>query len=161
MTRNRKIAARPVRSGADVSAAITRLIVSTLEVSSHISAEKVRQELTGISGLVASLSDGKYFDYQPVEVLAGELRLEILTVSGDKAFQLEENLRAVPGAASAKSWQVRLPAPDLYEGVIREAIEPLEHISISPESEDHRASESPKEVTVDEEALRRVAGGGR
>jgi hypothetical protein len=53
---------------------------------------------------------GGHLEKDPLVVVAGDLWLEITTVSGDAALTLDENLNPVPGSATAPDWMVHLPA---------------------------------------------------
>jgi hypothetical protein len=159
MVRTRKIAGRPVRSGAEAWDTIADLSAASLASGPNIDETEVRTELGSISGVMGSLVNGKHLDNAAVEVSAGELHLEIFTVSGDAAFKVRENLNPVPGAATASDWEVRVPAPELYQGIVVEAVSKLAHVSISKETGQKRTKVEGKPIAVDPEALRRVAGG--
>lgn len=110
MKRHREIASSPERTAGEAWQLITELLAATLERSSDISRTDVEETMGRAGGVGRMLVSGGHVEADPLVLIAGDLWLEITTVSGDAALTLEENLNPVPGGASAEGWTLHLPA---------------------------------------------------
>ncbi len=100
-----------------------------------------------------------HLESAPLILVAGDLRLEITTVSGDQAFSLEENLNPVPGGATATEWTVHLPSDGPLGTAVRDVVAASEHLSGDlPKTSSAKSSLAETDALVDEDALRGWAG---
>lgn len=161
MKRHRTIAASPERSASRAWSTICDLVADTLERSASIDRSAVEATMAhaGEAGLM--LVAGGHLEAEPITVLAGELDLEITTVSGDKALTVEENLNPVPGAASAEEWMIHLPAPAPLERVVHDICATDPHVSWEPPGSAVTASATRESALVDSAALAAWAKEGR
>lgn len=112
MQRRRRVAAAPERTTSETSGTISDLIRDSLTRAEKIDLNEVDGALAKARPAFLALIAGGHLDAHPLVLVAGALHLSMTTVSGDGALTLEENLAAVPGAASASDWTLYLPAPD-------------------------------------------------
>lgn len=110
MQRRREIASSPQRGAEETWQIITELVGATLERSPNIARSAVDATMAGADGVGRMLIAGGHLEANPIVVVAGQLWLEIATISGDRALTIEENLNPVPGAATADDWTVHIPA---------------------------------------------------
>jgi hypothetical protein len=127
--RHREIASSPERTAGETWQVITELITCTLERSSTISREAVEATMARAGGVGRMLIAGGHLEADPIVVVAGDLWLEIATVSGDAALTLEENLNPVPGGASAEDWTVHLPADGPLAKFVKDVAKSDPHLS--------------------------------
>lgn len=132
MQRHRDIAASPVRSATEVWDTISQLIIDTLTRSPHIPSQQVSAALAVAAPTCLMLTAGGHLERDPLVLVAADLHLSIATVSGDKAFSVEENLNPVPGAAEAHDWTLHLPSPDPHAQTIADAVDGVMHLSANP-----------------------------
>lgn len=140
MKRLRKIAASPERSAGEVWRTITALLADTLERSEEIERADVEGAIESAAGIGRQLVSGGHLRKNPLVLVAGEMWLEIETVSGDRAFELSENLGPVPGAAGVSEWTLYLPQVEPLAKLVRAAAKGDEHLSA--EEPKAKASES-------------------
>jgi hypothetical protein len=127
--RRREIASSPQRSAGEAWQVIAELVAGTLERSPSIDRSTVDAAMDTIGGVGRMLIAGGHLESDPITVVAGQLWLEIVTVSGDRALTIEENLNPVPGAATADDWKVHFPAEGALAKLIRDAAKKDDHLS--------------------------------
>jgi hypothetical protein len=140
MQRRRAVAAAPVRTAGESWSVIASLVADSLSRSPRIDRRDVSSTMEVAAGAGRMLIAGGHLDNQPLVVVAGTMHLSITTVSGDEAFTLEENLNPVPGAASADTWTVHLPAAEPLEAVVSSAASSSLHLSAEPPPADAEAT---------------------
>ena len=101
MQRRRQVAASPERTTSETAETISELIRDSLARADKIDLADVDEALATARPAFLALIAGGHLDAKPLVLVAGALHVSITTVSGDRALTLEENLAAVPGAASA------------------------------------------------------------
>lgn len=153
MQRHREIAASPERTAGETWQVITELITATLERSSTISRAAVEATMAGAGGVGRMLIAGGHLEADPVVVVAGDLWLEITTVSGDVALTLEENLNPVPGAASAEAWTVHLPSDGPLAKFVKDVAKGDPHLSSDKPTAATKAALGKTESALSEAAL--------
>lgn len=155
MARHRDIAASPVRTAAEAWAIIRELIAITLDRSDEIDGDDVRRALDGAAPAGTALVAAGYTGTADITVVAAPLHLTIRTVSGTDAFKAEEdeNLNAVPGAATAQDWMVYLPSPAGLAALVEDVAAGSAHLSADPPPSDASDAKSSATTTVD---LRRL-----
>lgn len=126
--RHRTIAAAPARSAQQAWAVISQLVVETLAKSTDIDGPAVAKELAAIAPAAVVLIASGHLEKTPLVLDAPPLNLEISIVSGNDALELEENLRPVPGAATATAWTMALPTPAPFTAMIEAALAPHPHL---------------------------------
>lgn len=154
MQRRREVAAAPERTTSETSETISDLIRDSLA-----RAEKI--DLTDVDGALAkarpaflALIAGGHLDTHPLVLVAGALHLLMTTVSGDGALTLEENLAAVPGAASASDWTLYLPTPDPLGPMVTKVAESHRNLSVGELPAEAASAEAASSL-VDLDALAR------
>jgi hypothetical protein len=141
--RLRKIAAAPERTAGDVWHTITTLLADTLERSEAVERADVEGTMEAAAGVGRQLVAGGHLRKNPLILVAGEMWLEIETVSGNDAFDLNENLSPVPGAATVSNWTLHLPQVEPLAKLVRKAAKEDEHLSAEePKAESAAASAS-------------------
>lgn len=159
MHRYRSIAATPVRRASESWQVIGQLVQDTLARSEHISATDVGDAMRIAAQAGRMLIAAGHLESAPLILVAGDLRLEITTVSGDQAFSLEENLNPVPGGATATEWTVHLPSDGPLGTAVRDVVAASEHLSGDlPKTSSAKSSLAETDALVDEDALRGWAG---
>jgi hypothetical protein len=102
---------------------ISDLVADTVAVA--VSAACNRNEAEAAMQIAAPvgrmLIAGGHMDRMPLVLIAGSVHCEITTISGTAALRTEENLNVVPGAATAETFTVYLPAPKVLATVVAEA----------------------------------------
>jgi hypothetical protein len=155
--RRREIASSPQRSAGEAWRVITELVAVTLERSPNIDRPTVDATMEAAGGVGRMLIAGGHLESSPIIVVAGQLWLEIVTVSGDRALTIEENLNPVPGAATADDWTVHLPADGPLAKVVKDLAKTDDHLS-SDEPVEKAVSEGREKVgALNEAALARWA----
>jgi len=101
---------------------------------------------------------GGHLDRLPAVLVAGAVHCEITTVSGTPALRTEENLKAIPGAATATTFTVYLPKPDALAAVVDDAAAEHARLSSAVPPEPEPAVKAPATL-VDMDALRRAVTG--
>lgn len=129
MQRHRVIAASPKRTAAGVWSTASELIGDTLERSASIERADVDAALVPIDGIARMLISAGHLEKHPLVLVAGELWLEITTVSGGAALTLEENLNPIPGGAGASDWTLFVPQVEPMAKLVRSAVKGLPHLS--------------------------------
>src|SRR4051794_12668187 len=104
MQRHRQIAAAPERSTSDTVATTSDLIRDTLSRAVKLDLDEVDDALAIARPALLALVAGGHLETHALVLVAASLHLSVTAVSGDRALTLEENLAAVPGAASATTW---------------------------------------------------------
>ncbi len=132
MQRHREIAASPVRSASEVWEVLTQLLIDTATRSAHIGEVEVSAALAAAAPAGMMLIAAGHLERQPIVFVADTLQLSITTMSGDKAFAVEENLNPVPGAAEAAEWTLHLPTPEPVGDSIATLISGVDHLSSEP-----------------------------
>lgn len=159
MLRHRSIAASPARGTGEAWDAIAALIADTLERSPSISRADVEGAMAHAAGVGRLLIAGGHLEKIPITLVAGELRLEVTTVSGDKALSSEENSNPVPGAASAQEWKIYLPQCSPLEAAVKDVAKGHSGLSSADPPAATEASTTAG-ATLDESALTRWAREG-
>lgn len=129
MQRHRQVAASPERNAAEAWEVIRVLVADTLDASSSIDRTDVESALEPLDGVARMLISAGHLQKQPLVLIAGELSLEITTVSGTKALTLEENLNPVPGAATVDDWTLYVPQVEPMAKLVRTAVKGHAHLS--------------------------------
>jgi hypothetical protein len=159
-SRHRTIAAAPERSASEAAHLAVEMITQTLASATAIGSVEVERELDAIEGLLRVLVAGEHLQHQPLTLVADPLRVEISVVAGDRALGLSEKLGKVPGAATAESWSVHLPRPEILATRIENTIDSLDHVTTDrpPAPKAARGiGGGRKEVAIDADALRKAA----
>ena len=162
MQRRRVIAAAPVRSASTAWEAIVDVVKSTLAPAEKLDQGTVARSLELLSEVGPMLVAGGHLDRQAIVLEASDLELSLSTVSGGDAFDLDENLDRVPGAATADDWRLWLPAADPLEGWLKDATKGDPHLCVgAPEGAISKglSSEGTRTSDVDLDAFRRLMGG--
>jgi len=139
MQRHRQVAAAPERRASETWEAIGQLVVATLERSPDIAGSDVAAAMDAASSVGRMLVAGGHLDKHAVVVVANPVYLNITTVSGIAATNLDEDLGPVPGGTTASAWTIYLPSPDHLGDAVRSAITGSSHLS---------AEEPPAESTT-------------
>lgn len=129
MRRHRPIASAPARTAADAWMTISGLIGATLERSACLQRSDIDAALAPMDQLGRMLISAGHLEGHPLVLVAGELWLEITTVSGAAALTLEENLNAVPGGASASDWTLYVPQVEPMAKLARRTVMGHAHLS--------------------------------
>jgi hypothetical protein len=149
MQRHRQVAAAPKRRASDTWDAIAELVGATLDRSPHIAASDVAAEMESASAIGRALVAAGHLDKYAIVVVADPIYLNITTVSGSAATDLEEDLGPVPGGATATGWTVFLPTPDPVGDAVRTGVAGLPHFSADePPGETMTKSASSEEANV-------------
>jgi hypothetical protein len=157
MLRHRSIAGTPVRGSTATWAVITDLIIDTLATASKLSPSDAQQALAAAAGAGRMLVAGGHLDEHPLTLVAGDLRCEITTVSGIGAFAVEENLNPIPGAASADSFTIHLPAPAPLTAVVSDAAAQHPRLSNTSPTAQTASTAAGAAALIDVDALRNAA----
>lgn len=156
MQRHRDVAAAPARSPLAAWGLITDLVVATLDRSPTVTAAAVRAAMDTAQPAGLALIAGGHLDKTPLTLVAGSLYCTIGTVSGTSALGLEENLNAVPGAASATGFTVHLPCPEPHLDLIRQVADTSPHLSTDTPAEPAVAAAGRSGGIIDLAALERM-----
>jgi len=161
MERTRKFAASPVRPAAQTWAQIKDLLAASLERSAAVTDNSVAAALSPLDGLASSLIASGYLATEPLVVVAGDLQLNLYAVRGDAAFDVEENLSPVPGAASSPvGWRMYVPSPVHLRDTVAEACAGQDHLtSGKPPAATEAAAASAsasRTYAIDPAALRQI-----
>jgi hypothetical protein len=160
MERTRKLAASPVRPATETWTQIKGLLAESLERSSAVTDDSVAAALSPLDGLASSLIASGYLAIEPLVVVAGDVRLNLYAVRGDAAFDVEENLSPVPGAASSPAdWRMYVPSPAHLRDTVAEACAGQDHLTAGkpPAATEAAASASaPRTYAIDPAALRQI-----
>jgi len=140
---------------------LSDLVVDTLDCSSHIARADVQAAMDSAAGVGRMLIAGGHLEEQPITVVAGEMHLQITTVSGDAVVGLDENLNPVPGGASAQAWTVYLPACDPLTKLVEQAADTHTNLSSDTPPATTAVEAAARGTIVDKEALRLWATQGR
>jgi hypothetical protein len=154
--RRREIASAPKRSAGEAWPVIRELLGDTLDRSSSIERGDVDAALDPLDGVARMLISAGHLEGHPLVLVAGELWLEITTVSGGSALSLQENLNPVPGGAGASDWMLHVPQVEPMAKLVRTTVKGHDHLSadepMTPVEEAAKASGG-----VDLEAVARWA----
>lgn len=160
MTRQRTVAAAPIRSAREAWCEVTGLLASTLERSPAVPDGSVAQELEPLRGLGPALIAGGHLESDGLVLVDDGLYLKVLVVTADAATKASENLNPVPGGASATSrWMLYLPRGGPLASCVADAVKTSGHLSADPPPKpepDHKAAGHARESLIDLEALRRM-----
>lgn len=160
MERTRKLAASPVRPANETWTQIKDLLAESLERSSAVPDNSVATALAPLDGLAPSLIASGYLATEPLVVVAGDLRLYIYAVRGDAAFNVDENLSPVPGAASSPAnWRMYVPSPVHLRDIAAEACLGQDHlVSGKPPAvtEAAASASAARTYAIDPAALRQI-----
>lgn len=129
MQRRREIASAPERSAGEVWQAIRVLLGDTLDRSSSIERADVDAALDPLDGVARMLISAGHLEGHPLVLVAGELWLEITTVSGGSALSLQENLNPVPDGAGASDWTLHVPQVEPMAKLVRTTVKGQDHLS--------------------------------
>jgi hypothetical protein len=153
MQRHRDLAGAPVRTASQTWAVLTQLVVDTATRSPHITAEDVTAAATAAAPAGRMLVAAGHLERHPVVFIADDLELYITAVTADKAFDVEENLAPVPGAAQAREWTLHLPTPDPIGACVADLIASVPHLSSEPPSATARADDAARARTATRTAM--------
>lgn len=160
MLRRRSIAASPARGTGEAWGVITTLLADTLDRSASIGRAEVEEAMDHAAGIGRLLIAGGHLEKTPLTLVAGDLHLEVATVSGDGALGLEENLNPVPGGASAETWTVYLPQCSPLESAVEDAAK--SHARLSAGAPPTPSTEAASAASgLDQSALERWAREGK
>ena len=157
MQRHREIASSPGRSAGEAWDTITALVGDTLDRSATIERPVVEATLGHAEGIGRMLIAGGHLETDPLVIVAGQLWLELNTVSGDDALTLEENLNPVPGAADAQDFMIFLPSPAPLATLVKNVVNGDDCLSADDPVPPHEASADGRTTTLDKTALARWA----
>lgn len=129
MQRHRTIASAPRRTAPEVWQTVRGLVGDTLERSPFIERDDVNTALDALNGVVRMLISAGHLEGHPLVLIAGDLWLEITTVSGGSALNLEENLNPVPGGAGASDWTLYVPQVEPMAKLVRTTVKGHAHLS--------------------------------
>jgi hypothetical protein len=149
MRRHRQVAAAPERMTSDAVAAIEDLIRDSLTRSDKLDAGTIDDALATAKPALLALTAGGHLDRDAVVVVAAQLHLSITTVTGDGALSLEENLVAVPGAASATEWTLYLPTPAPLGELVTTVAAKHPNLSVETPPADAESTSDRSAATVD------------
>jgi hypothetical protein len=105
------------------------LLGDTLERSNSIERADVEVALDPLDGLARMMISAGHLEGHPFVLRAGELWLEITTLSGGPALSLEENLNPVPGGAGASDWTLHVPQVEPMARLVRATVKGHDHLS--------------------------------
>ena len=157
MDRRRAIAAAPFRSSTQAWSVIEDLVTNTLAASDHISGQDVLTALQAAGQVGRHLAAGDYLTRSPLVLVAGSLRLEIRTVTGDEALNGGDDATAVPGSATARDWTLYLPHPEPLSNLVRQVAKTNPHLS-SSDPPDTAPQAKATTSGIDRDAIRRLRG---
>lgn len=129
MQRRRTICASPRRTTSQAWSELTGLIVRTLERSDSIDAAEVETALAPLDQLGRMLVSAGHLENDPLTLVAGDLWLELFTLSGTAALDRDENLNLVPGAAGATDWTLYVPQVEPTAKLTRATVKGQPHLS--------------------------------
>ncbi len=130
MQRHREIAATPFRSASEAWATSTGLLGATLERSSAIPAGSVEAALTPMRGLGPALIAGGHLETNGLVLVDSGIHLTINFVTGEKAFDVAENLSPVPGGSTATAnWMLYVPAVEPLADAVSAIVSKSPHLS--------------------------------
>ena len=155
MKRRRTIAGTPLRSGFDSWAAIVAIVVASLESSKNIPEGSVSTELEGLEGIGAALTVS-HLAFGRVTLVAEPLWVEFDVITGEAAFEVDEDHSVVPGSATADgSWKLYLPEVPALKVALEAAVKNRPHVKLgkAPEPVDKAAA-----FGFNAEALRQLEG---
>lgn len=157
MLRHRTISASPQRTASGAWQVIAELVADTLDRSPDIDRADVQASLDRAARVGLMLVAGGHLEKHRLTLVAGELTLELSTVSGEDAISLEENLNPVPGAAQATDWTLYLPAAEPHTKLISEISASDSHLSDAEPATPVSAAALNESALVDEDVLARWA----
>lgn len=158
MQRRREIAAAPERSAGEAWAAVAGLLRDTLVCSEQVDDTEVDEALGAARPAGLALIAGGHLDREPLVLVGPPVHLSVITVSGDQALILEENL-AVPGGSSIEDWKLYLPTPDPLSASVRTAA--AKHARLSTEAPPSDTGQPGHSASfIDRDALARRAPEG-
>ena len=160
MTRQRTVAAAPIRSAQEAWRVVSELLASTLERSQEVPDGSVAQELEPLRGLGPALIAGGHLESDGLVLVDDALYVEVLVVTADAATKVTENLNPVPSGASATSqWMLYLPRGGPHGSFIADAVKTSRHLSAGPPPKPvpaHKPAGRANESLIDLDALRRM-----
>jgi hypothetical protein len=154
--RHRTIAAAPVRSAYDAWAVICDLIADSLSVGAAIDRLDVIGSLSRLDGLGPLLIAGGHLERDGLTIRAAALDLVLSTASGMAAIDLEENLNVVPGAATATTWDIYVPASEPHVPAIEGVVAGDERLHVGPPPASHNKLAGASPITIDLDALNKA-----
>lgn len=161
MERTRFIAAAPVRSASEAWEIVCQLLTSTLERSSSVAPGSVAAELQRLKGLGPALIAGGHLEKAGLLLKDENLDVTIQVLTGDDAFDVEENLNPVPGGVSATDdWKIYVQEPDPLSTALSAAVKGSSHLSVgNPQASTKTVKiENSVNSLIDMDALRRLGG---
>lgn len=135
---------------------ITDLIRDSVTRSEHLDSGTIDDALGTAKPALLALTAGGHLDSDPIVVVAAQLHLSITTVTGDGSLHLEENLGAVPGAATATDWTLYLPPSPPLAAMVEATAAKHPNLSAAepPESRvEDRAADRSAAAAIDFDAL--------
>lgn len=146
MRRHRTLAGPPFRSSGEAWEVLVQLLENTLERSSDIVPGSVRDALQPLSGVGPALIAGGHVEDEEFVLRDESIDLAIKVVTGDQAFEIEENLNPVPGGASCSAdWTLHLPTPAPLQNVLAVISSSSHNLSVEQPSTS-KASRTQEEV---------------
>lgn len=155
MKRQRSIAGTPFRTGFESWSVLVDLVVRSLESSRNIAAGSVAAELGGMEGIGSAMAIS-HLAASRIVLVAEPLWVEFDVVTGEDAFDVDEDLSIIPGAATAAAdWRLYLPSIGSMDEALAAAAESRSHVTVDAAPEP--AVSSPA-LGLDADALRRQEG---
>jgi hypothetical protein len=115
----------------------------------------VRSALEAAAQVGRHLVAGGYLAKTPLVLVAGSLRLEIRTVTGDDALTEGDDANTVPGAATARDWILYFPKPEPLTETVTNIAKTNAHLS-ADDPPDTISAVKNSEPAIDREAIRRL-----
>ena len=159
MLRRRTIIAAPVRSASTTWQVITDLVAGTVAASATCTRSDVEAAMRAAAPAGRMLVAGGHLDNLAVVLIAGAMHCEITTISGTQALNAEENLNVIPGAGTASTFTIYLPAPAALKQVVADAVKGHPRLSDASPPTAATATTSSGASLVDTAALRRAVAG--
>jgi hypothetical protein len=162
MQRHRQIAAAPERSTSESVGVIRDLIRDSLARAEKLDLDEVDTALDAARPALLALVAGAHLEKHALVLVAASLHASITTVSGDKALTFDENLDALPGAASATTWILYLPTPDPVGAVVARCADTHARLSTAEppaEADQEQASAASTAADLDLDALMKRSRG--
>ena len=157
MKRLRTIAAAPVRSATAAWQVLKSVIVDTLQRSPAISEGSVDRELAVLDGIVPALIAGGHFEQKGFVLYDTSFHITFLVVTSDPALCAEENLKPIPGGASAtEDWVLYIPLTGTFDERMEAIAHSSSHLSVKQPPEPVTGRMKHESAEIDFDALRDV-----
>lgn len=158
MNAARIIPGRPFQSGTTAAHKIVALIEGSLDASPALDPTPVKRELDAAVPYLAQLVNAGHLAEDELVLMAATLRLAVTCPVGARALTATENLLPARGAATATTWRLHLPCPDLYEELLAGMVDRSEHLTTEPAPAVTDGTGAGSHSVVDLGALARTLG---